>query len=166
MGTVDELMAGNRRYAATFRHGHLPAPPARRLAVLTCMDARLRPYALLNLSPGDAHVLRNAGGRVTEDAVRSLIVSTHQLGTRTILVVQHTGCGMIGLSNEALHDELAAGTGADASHVDFLPITDLRASVRGDVEQIRANPFLPPDLEVSGCVYDVATGLLTPVDDG
>ena len=139
------------------------AQPALKLAVLTCMDARIDPEALLGLRPGDAHVIRNAGGRASDDAIRSLIISSRLLGTREFAVVHHTDCGMLTFSNDDLRGKLEAETGADASGIDFLPFGDLQQSVRDDVAAIKASPFIDEDIPVRGFVYDVKTGRLTEV---
>ena len=138
-------------------------PPAQRFVVLTCMDARLHPEKFLDMEIGDAHVIRNAGGRASDDALRSLIISSRLLGTQEYAVIHHTDCGMLTFSNDDLRGKLAADTGKDASHMDFLPFSDLDESVRDDVRRIRDNPFIPADVEVSGWVYDVKTGKLREV---
>lgn len=166
MSTTEELLENNRQYARAFKEGGKPAPPARRVAILTCMDARLHPERFLGLEIGDAHVIRNAGGRASDDAIRSLIVSSHLLGTRQYLVIHHSDCGMVTLSNDHLRNKLAAETGADASHIDFLPFSDPEESVRDDVQRIRESPFIPTDISVAGFVYDVETGELTSVETG
>ena len=163
MSEVTAVRAANDRYAATFTKGDLPMPPARRLVILTCMDARIDPAQAFGVAEGDAHVVRNAGGRASEDAIRSLIISTQLLGTREVLVVHHTDCGMLTFTNEQLRERLRTALGADASHVDFLPFPDLEQSVRDDVAAIRASPLLPDDLEVRGFVYDVRSGRLREV---
>jgi len=127
------------------------------------MDARIDPAKALGLEIGDAHVIRNAGGRVSDDAIRSLIISTSLLGTREVVVIQHTDCGMLTFKNEDLHSKLADERGTDASDIDFLPFPDLNANLREDVERIRSNPHLDPAITVSGYVYDVDTGALTEV---
>ena len=160
---LESMLEANRRYAAGFTAGGRPAPPARRLAILTCMDARFNVEDALGLDIGDAHILRNAGGRASPDAIRSLIVSSRLLGTEEIAVIHHTNCGMAGLTNEQLRDRVAAESGADASHIDFLPFHDSRESVADDVERIRASPHLDPGIAVSGWMYDVDTGLLDRV---
>lgn len=163
MTTLSDLLAANERYAAGFTKGDLPMPPARRLAVLTCMDARLQPSRFLGLQEGDAHVIRNAGGRASPDAIRSLIISANLLGTREFVVIHHTDCGMLTFTNEQLREQLRRDYGADASAIDFLPFADLDESVRQDVDTIRSSPFLPKDITVSGFVYDVRTGRLRQV---
>lgn len=157
------MLEANRRYAERFDGGALPARPVRALVVLTCMDARLDPLPALGLALGDAHVVRNAGGRASEDAIRSLIVSTHLLGTREVVVIHHTGCGLEGVTDEELRTRVREATGADTSGLAFLPFEDLEGSVREDVRRIRESPFLPPDVVVSGFVQDVRTGSLRRV---
>ena len=165
MSATDALLDNNRAYAASFDQGGKPMPPARNVAVVTCMDARLHPESFLGLEVGDAHVVRNAGGRASDDALRSLVISSHLLGTREYLVIHHTDCGMLTFSNDDLHAKLSSDTGADASDIDFLPFSDLEGSVRDDVERIRSSPLIPDDISVRGFVYDVNSGALTPVED-
>ncbi len=159
----DVLLAANERFAERFTAGALPMPPARRLAILACMDARLNPETFLGLAIGDAHVIRNAGGRASDDALRSLIISQRLLGTREVVVIHHTDCGMLTFTNDDLRQRLAAETGADASAIDFLPFADLDESVREDVRRIQASPFIAQDISVSGYVYDVRSGRLREV---
>ncbi len=166
MTVSDELVHANEEFAQGFDRGDLPAPPARHVAVLTCMDARLHPETFLGLNIGDAHVIRNAGGRASDDAIRSLIISSRLLGTNEYLVIHHTDCGMLTFSNEQLQGQLAEDTGHDASHIDFLPFTDLQGSVRDDVERIRQSPFIPEGVTVRGFIYDVRTGRLSSVEAG
>lgn len=162
MSVADEFLRADERYAATFDKGDLPMPPGRKVAVVTCMDARLDPAKFLGLQEGDAHVIRNAGGRAA-DAIRSLIISQQLLGTREIVVIHHTDCGMLTFTDEQLHqkvhDELHA-------HADFpfLSFTDVAQSVRDDVAAISASPLLLKGLPVRGFVYDVRTGRLHEVD--
>ena len=163
MAVLDELLAANEGYAAGFAKGDLPMPPGRQVAVLTCMDARMDPAKFLGLEEGDAHVIRNAGGRASEDAIRSLTISHKLLGTREFAVIHHTECGMETFTNEELREQLGRDLGADASTVEFLPFTDLDESVREDVETIRSSPFIPSDIPVSGYVYDVSSGRLRQV---
>jgi carbonic anhydrase len=160
---LERLLAANERYAAWFGWGKLPAPPARRLAILTCMDTRVQPDQFLGLAIGDAHIIRNAGGRASDDALRSLIVSAQLLGTREFLVIHHTGCGMLGLSNADLQEQLHRERGADASGIDFLPFDDLPQSVRDDVETLRSSPYFPAEITVYGFIYDVRSGRLVQV---
>ena len=155
----DEILAANESYATRFTKGQLPMPPARRFAVVTCMDARLDPAKFLGLDIGDAHVIRNAGGLVTDDALRSLVISQHELGTQEAVVIGHEGCGMIGLSNQRLQQQL----GPAAEGMDFLGFSDLDETVRGSVRRIRESPLLPDSFAATGFVYDVRTGRLRDV---
>lgn len=159
----DTLLAANEVYADSFSQGHLPMPPARRVAIVTCMDARLDPARFLGLEPGDAHVIRNAGGLVTEDAIRSLVISHWLLGTQEVAVIAHTDCGMLTFSNDDLRARLLSEADADGSEVDFRPFVDLRESVRESLRAVRESPFLPDSLELSGWIYDVRDGRLTEV---
>lgn len=163
VAVLDEILAANDAFVGRFASGDLPAAPARRLAVVTCMDARLDPAGFLGLAAGDAHVIRNAGGLVTDDALRSLVVSHWLLGTQTALVIGHEDCGLLGLSNEQLRRRLADATGADASDVDFLPFANLDESVRASVQRIRECRLLPESFGPHGFVYDVRTGSLRKV---
>lgn len=138
-------------------------PPKRKVAVLTCMDARLDPAKFLGLEEGDAHVIRNAGGRASDDAIRSLTISHELLGTREFVVIHHSDCGMLTFTNEQLREKLENDVGADASDFDFLPFADLEESVRVDVASIRSSPLIPPEIPVSGFVYEVATGRLREI---
>jgi carbonic anhydrase len=166
MGQFDELHRANRAYAETFTHGDLPTPPKRQVAVITCMDARLHPEKFLGLEVGDAHVIRNAGGRASQDAIRSLVISQRLLGTNEVVVIHHTECGMLTFSNQDLADKVQKELGVDASEVDFLPFKDLEQSVRDDVEILRSSPLIPQDIPISGAIYDVRTGRLQPVVRG
>jgi carbonic anhydrase len=159
----DVLQAANEVYADSFREGDLPMPPGRRLAIVTCMDARLDPAKCLGLEVGDAHVIRNAGGLATDDALRSLVISHWLLGTQEVVVVAHTDCGMLTFSNDDLRSKLRDEAGADASDVDFRPFPVLEESVRRSVQTIRESPLLPDSLEVSGWIYDVHNGRINEV---
>jgi carbonic anhydrase len=161
MSSIDEMLEANKGYAASFDKGGLPMPPARQVAIVTCMDARLHPAKFLGLEVGDAHVIRNAGGRASDDAIRSLIISSQLLGTKEFAVIHHTDCGMLTFSNDDLRSKLADQ--GDASGIDFLPFSDNEASVRDDVEKIRSSPFIPDGIPVSGYIYDVETGALQTV---
>jgi carbonic anhydrase len=163
MTVTNELLQANRTFAESFDKGDAPMPPAKQVAVLTCMDARLHPEKFLGLDIGDAHVIRNAGGRASDDAIRSLTISSHLLGTNEYVVIHHTDCGMLTFSNEDLQKKLA-DLGADASDVDFLPFNDLEDSVRDDVDSIRQSPYIPEGINVRGFVYDVRTGRLNEVE--
>ncbi len=163
MSNFDEFIASNQEYAAQFDRGELPMPPARKVAVLTCMDARLHPAKFLGLDIGDAHVIRNAGGRASEDALRSLVISERLLGTQEIVVIHHTDCGMLTFSNQDLIDKIRDDLGADATGRDFLPFSDLEQSVRDDVATLRQSPLIPSDIAISGAIYDVRSGKLQEI---
>ena len=163
MAEFDTMLEANSKYAAGFAQGGLGMPPARSVAVVACMDARLHPAKFLGLNEGDAHVIRNAGGRASDDAIRSLIISSRLLGTREFAVIHHTDCGMLTFSNDDLRGKLEAETGADASDIDFLPFGDLEQSVRDDVQTLRNSPLLLRDVPITGTVYDVKSGRVTPV---
>jgi carbonic anhydrase len=163
MSVREEILVANDRYASDFEKGGLPMPPGRRFAVVTCMDARLDPAKHLGLDEGDAHVIRNAGGLVSDDALRSLVISHWLLGTQEALVIGHTDCGMLTFTNDVLHEKLADETGEDASNVDFLPFPDVDESVRASVRRVRESPLLPAGFDAAGFVYDVRTGRLREV---
>ena len=163
MSAHDQVLAANETYASRFAKGDLPMPPGRRFAVVTCMDARLDPAKFLGLEEGDAHVIRNAGGLVTDDALRSLVISHWLLGTQEAFVIAHTDCGMLTFTNDDLHRKLADETGADTSEVDFQPFSDLEESVRGSVRKIADSPLLPDSFAARGYVYDVTSGRLREV---
>lgn len=162
MTVRDEILEANRRHAAQHGTNELPMPPARRFVVVTCMDARIDPARVLGLAEGDAHVLRNAGGIVNDDMLRSLVISRWMQDTEEVLVIGHTGCGMVGFTNESLRERLAEETGADASGIDFEPFPDVEESVRESVARIAASPFLQ-GVKASGWVYDVGSGALREV---
>jgi carbonic anhydrase len=155
----DDLLAANATYAAGFSDGDLPRQPARRLTVVTCMDARIDVYAALGLSPGDAHVLRNAGGRVTSDVLRSLFVSTHLLGVRSIVVMHHTACGMADLDPDEVRARTRSVPREEWAKLDLLPIDDPLRDLADDVALVRGSALLG-DVEVAGFMYDVATGAI------
>lgn len=164
MSVIDEFQKANEAYASSFNQGNLPMPPARKVAVLTCMDARIHPARALGLELGDAHVIRNAGGRASDDALRSLIISEQLLGTDTVVVIHHTDCGMLTFSNEDLRNKLQQEFHTSSDNIDFLPFKDLEQSVRDDVATIKASPFIPNSITVKGYIYDVHTGKLNPVE--
>ncbi len=163
MARFDEFKEANERYAASFDQGGLPMPPARQVAVVTCMDARLHPEKFLGLEVGDAHVIRNAGGRVSEDAIRSLVISERLLGTDEIVVIHHTDCGMLTFENEDLMAKIREDLGVDTTGRDFLPFPDLEQSVHDDVETLRRSEFIPNDVQISGAIYDVQSGEMREV---
>ena len=163
MTHTNELLDHNREYAATFDKGALPMPPAIGLAVLACMDARLNVYGVLGLSEGQAHIIRNAGGVVTDDAIRSLTISQRLLGTREIVLIHHTDCGMLTFTDDALKDEIAAEVGVRPPFA-MESFTDLVADVRQSIARIKESPFIPHKDAIRGFVYDVHTGVLTEID--
>lgn len=166
MPVYDELLSANAAYSAAFDtagDGAKPMPPARKVAVVTCMDARLDPAKFLGLAIGDAHMIRNAGGRVSEDALRSLVISERLLGTTEIVVIHHTDCGMLTFQNAELAAKIQQDLGVDVGNRDFLPFPDLEQSVRDDVATVRNSPLIPNDIVVSGAIYDVHTGKVTTV---
>jgi carbonic anhydrase len=163
MAVFDELLAANDQFAQSFDRGDLPMPPGRHVAILTCMDARLHPAKFLGLDIGDAHVIRNAGGRASQDAIRSLVISQRLLGTNEIVVIHHTDCGMLTFQNKDLAGKIRADLGADASGWDFLPFSDLEQSVRDDVQTLRDSPLIPGNIPISGAIYDVRSGRLQEV---
>lgn len=155
MSEISRLLAANQGYA--FARAHVgDARPGRRLAVITCMDARIDVFAILGLHLGEAHVLRNAGGRVTDDMLRSLALSTHVLGVETCVIMQHTKCGLAGVTD----DELRTYTGSDMG---FLPIDDHAAALREDIATLANTPYLEPLQVIAGFVYDVESGNLDDV---
>jgi carbonic anhydrase len=165
MSTTDELVRSNERYAQSFRLGHLPMPPARKVAVLACMDARLTVEQLLGLQTGDAHIIRNAGGIATEDALRSLLISHHLLGTQEFLIINHTDCGMLTFKDEDLRNRLEKQTGtAVFAPAHFHGFTDLENNVRRQIENVRSHPWIPKQIPVRGFIYDVKTGKLREVE--
>lgn len=163
MSALDEILEANTRYTAGFTKGDLPIAPARRFAVVTCMDARLDPAKYAGLEEGDAHVIRNAGGIVSDDALRSLVISHWLLGTQEAFVIGHTDCGMETFTDEELRAKLAAEAGADAGELEFHAFPRVRDRVRESVERIRESPLLPASFGAAGLVYDVTTGRLEVV---
>jgi carbonic anhydrase len=156
----DDLLAANRRYSAGFDDPGLSGVAAKQLAVLTCIDSRIDPLAMLGLSAGDAKILRNAGARVTDDVLRSLVLAVNLLQVSRVCVVQHTECAVIGSTDDDLRGRLAQSRGLDASGWDFLASTDGASTLRTDIDRIRSCELLPRDLEVAGFVLDVHTGEL------
>jgi len=162
MSVTDELLENAVRYAEGFDRGDLPLPPAKRVAVLACMDARLDPHALLGLSEGDAHVIRNAGGVVTDDEIRSLSISQRLLGTEEIILIHHTDCGMLTFEDDAFRRAIQEETGIKPEWA-VEAFDDLEDDVRQSIARIKSSPFIPKKDQVRGFVYDVKTGRLTEV---
>ena len=162
MNTAD-FLSENERFVASFDIGGLRRPPAKRLAIVTCMDARIHPIAALGLQLGDANVLRNAGAVVTQDVILSLVVSNLLLVTRNAFVIGHTDCGMVDFDNETIRGRLASERGVDADALDFYPFADVARTVADGVRKLRESPLLDFD-EVRGLLYDVDTGRLEPVE--
>ncbi|HEX4323632.1 MAG TPA: carbonic anhydrase [Gaiellaceae bacterium] len=159
MSVVDEVTQANDRYASGFEKGGLPMPPGRKFAVVTCMDARLDPARFLGLEEGDAHVIRNAGGLVNDETIRSLVISHQLLGTQETVVIGHTGCGMLTFTNADVHEKL----GPESKSIDFQPFPDVAERVRQSVETIRSHPLLDDSFGATGFVYDVESGRIEPV---
>jgi carbonic anhydrase len=159
MSVIDEVTAANESYASGFAKGGLPMPPGRKFAVVTCMDARLDPARFLGLEEGDAHVIRNAGGLVNDETIRSLVISHQLLGTQEAVVIGHTGCGMLTFSNADVHEKL----GPESESIDFQPFPDVAERVRQSVETIRSHPLLGDSFGATGFVYDVESGRIEPV---
>ncbi len=180
---LDEVLAANQGYAASFDKGDLPMPPGRGFAVLTCMDARLDPAKFAGLSEGDAHVIRNAGGRASDDAIRSLVISYKLLGTREWFVIHHTGCGMETFTDEIMrgllassletssvdasgwHDRGAGPGSTEGDYIDWLTISDNAQSVVVDVRRIREHPLVPGRVPIYGYIYDCKNGRLVEVPE-
>jgi carbonic anhydrase len=161
----DDLLAANRKYRLEFHDSGVAGVAAKGLAVLTCIDSRIDPLALAGLRAGDAKIIRNAGARVTTDALRSLVLAVNLLGVTRVCLVQHTDCAMVGSTDDELRRRIGAIRGVDAGGWDFLASTDQLATLRGDMELIASCPLLPPDLHVGGFIFDVHSGELLPVTD-
>ncbi|MGJ8387673.1 beta-class carbonic anhydrase [Streptococcus agalactiae] len=159
----DNFLKTNQAYADLHGTAHLPIKPKTKVAIVTCMDSRLHVAQALGLALGDAHILRNAGGRVTDDVLRSLVISQQQLGTREIVVLHHTDCGAQTFTNEAFAAQLQRDLGVDMHAHDFLPFNDIEESVREDVAKLHASPLIPDDVVISGAIYDVDTGRMVEV---
>jgi carbonic anhydrase len=163
MTATDDLLANNEAYAASFDKADLPLPPARKVAVVACMDARLHVSAALGLTEGDAHVIRNAGGVVTDDAIRSLAISQRLLGTEEIILIHHTGCGMLTFSDDEFKRSIEEDTGIKPEWA-AEAFGDLEGDVRQSIARIKASPFIPRKDSVRGFVYEVETGRLREVN--
>jgi carbonic anhydrase len=162
MSTIDELVQNADSYSESFKSGDLPLPPAKHVAIVACMDARLNPYALLGLREGDAHVIRNAGGVITDDEIRSLAISQRLLGTREIMLIHHTDCGMLTFSDDEFRRQVQQETGIKPEWP-AEAFDDLDEDVRQSIARIKASPFIPNTDQVRGFVYEVETGRLRAV---
>lgn len=162
MSVIDELLENNADYADTFSKGDAPLPPGRNLAIVACMDARLDPHRMLGLEEGDAHVIRNAGGVVSDDAIRSIMISQRLLGTREIMLIHHTDCGMLTFRDDDVKDSIEADTGLRPSFA-LEAFGDLDQDIRQSIARIKASPFVPNKDHIRGFVYDCATGRLKEV---
>jgi carbonic anhydrase len=165
MTAIDELLANNEAFAASLPAEHIDVEPARRLAIVTCMDSRLDVFGVLGLGHGEAHVLRNAGGVITDDVIRSLAVSQRRLGTREVMLIHHTDCGMQKLSDDGFRNELREATGVAPSFA-IESFLDVDADVRQSILRVRQSPFLPHRDSVRGFVYDVDDHRLREVEVG
>ena len=163
MGAFDDLLDANADYAKAFVDDGLPGQAARGLAIVTCMDSRIEPLTMLGLKRGDAKILRNAGGRVTGDVLRTLVLATHLLGVNRILVVEHTECRMASATAEQVHQQILEASGIDSRSLDFQLMDDQLASLKQDVQRVRSSPYLPAPVEVGGFLYDVRSGQLSEV---
>jgi carbonic anhydrase len=163
MSVTDELLANAEQYTASFEKGHLPMPPARKIAIVACMDARLHVYGLLGIEEGDAHVIRNAGGVITEDEIRSLAISQRLLGTEEIILIHHTDCGMLTFTDDEFKASIQAETGIKPPWA-AEAFSDVDADVRQSLARIQSSPFIPLRDNVRGFVYEVETGVLREVN--
>ena len=164
MGIFENCMQANHDHARGFgERGQLDKHPAKHLVVLTCMDCRIQVEEALGLKPGEAHIFRNAGGIVTDDVIRSLILSYRFFGTQEVFVINHTGCGLLGLYDDQLRKELALETGTDTDGLEFYGFRDLENNLKHQVQKIKESPFIPKDMVVRGLIYDVKTGRLQVV---
>ena len=163
MSRFDDFLANNQVFASRFPNAHIPTPPRKEVAIVSCMDARIHIAQIFGLQLGDAHIIRNAGGRVTEDTIRSLVISQQLLGTREIIVLHHTDCGLHGQTKDKLAATLEPALGHVVEQIDFLPFQDIEESVTEDVLALRNSPFIPATVFISGAIYDVDTGQVTEV---
>jgi carbonic anhydrase len=162
--SFSDVLAANAGYAADFRGLGLGGRAAKGLAIITCMDSRIDPLSIVGMGPGDVKILRNAGARVTEDVLRTLVLATYLLEVDRVLVLPHTRCKMVGTAEEDIHALIAAQYGVDTRGFEFRTVDDERAALRRDLRRIRSFPLLPDELVVGGAVYDVDTGELHPID--
>lgn len=162
MSTTDDLLKNNESFVLSFDKGDLPLPPAKKIAIVACMDARLNPYPILGLELGDAHVIRNAGGVITDDEIRSLAISQHLLGTEEIMLIHHTDCGMLTFKDQEFADKLEAETG-QRPQWEARSFPDLEQDVRDSIQRIKGSPFIPNKDSVRGFIYDTRSGELREV---
>jgi carbonic anhydrase len=162
MTVTDELLENNAKFARNFTMGDLPMPPGKGLAVVACMDARLNVYALLGLAEGQAHVIRNAGGVVSDDVLRSLVISQRLLGTREVILVHHTDCGMLTFTDDQVKSDIEADVGL-RPHFALEAFSDLERDIRQSIARIKHSPFVPHKDSIRGFIYDVRTGALQEV---
>jgi len=166
MSVTNEVLKANETYAQNFNFGHLSMPPARKLAIVACMDARLTVEQILGLKTGEAHIIRNAGGIVSEDALRSLIISHHLLGTEEFIIINHTDCGMLTFKDQDLRTQLEEKTGTTTTEpAHFHAFGNVEENVRRQVQRVKSHPWLPKHIPVRGFVYDVKTGRLHEVGE-
>jgi len=161
VSAFDDLLTANEQYRRAYTDRGLEGRAARGIAVVTCMDSRIEPLSMLGLRVGDAKILRNAGGRVTDDVLRTLVLATHLLGVERVLVVEHTECKMASATDEQVHEQILGSAGIDTRSLVFETMQDQLSTLEQDVQRVRSSPFLPPGLEVAGFLYDVRTGALT-----
>jgi carbonic anhydrase len=159
----DDVLSANSDYAETFEFTGRPGQAARGLAVVTCMDSRIDPLTMLGLEKGDAKILRNAGGRVTDDVLRTLVLATHLLGVDRVMVVEHTDCKMASATDDQVHEAIYDSSGIDTRSLEFRTMDDQLASIAQDVQRVRSSPYLRKDTETGGFLYDVKTGRLQQV---
>ncbi|MEO8287871.1 MAG: carbonic anhydrase [Chloroflexota bacterium] len=164
MSVIDEVVAANGIYAEHFALGHLPTPPARGLVIVACMDARQAIFGMLGLKPGDALILRNAGGIVTDDVMRSVIVAYHLLAAREVMIINHTECGLLSFKDDEMRAQLREATGVAASTPEhFYAFSDLEQNVRAQIQAVKSHPWIPATITARGFIYDVKTGRLSEV---
>lgn len=163
-GVFADVLAANEQYVRTFQHQNLTGRAARGLAVVTCMDSRISPLDILGMAPGDVKILRNAGARVTEDVLRTLVLAVYLLGVNRVLVMPHTQCKMASGTEEEIHARIADTYGVDTRSIEIRTVSDQEEALATDIQRVRSFPLLPGDLVVAGAIYDVSTGRIRPVD--
>lgn len=159
-----DVLAANQEFVADFQDSHLTGRAAKELAVVTCMDSRINPLAVLGMNEGDVKILRNAGARVTDDVLRTLVLASYLLNVKRVLVMPHTECKMASATEDQIHEAIAADYGVDIRSIEIRVVEDQREALKRDVMRIRSYPFLPEDLVVGGAIYDVHTGQVAPQD--